>query len=40
VSRPIAGVITAAAVFFFVLPILTPGWRRLRGAVMPAPRSS
>jgi putative tricarboxylic transport membrane protein len=30
--RPIAGAITAAAVFFFVLPVLTPWWRRGRGA--------
>ena len=40
VSRPIAGVITAAAVFFFVLPILTPGWRRLRGTAVAAPHRS
>src|SRR5678809_1283948 len=31
VSRPIAGVITAVAIFFFVLPVVTPWWRRLRG---------
>src|SRR5215475_7755520 len=31
VSRPIAGVITAVAIFFFVLPIITPWWRRLSG---------
>src|SRR5262249_31688443 len=37
VSRPIAGVITAVAVFFFVLPVLTPWWRRLRGTPTPAP---
>jgi putative tricarboxylic transport membrane protein len=30
VTRPIAGVITAAAAFFFALPLLTPYWRRLR----------
>src|SRR5918992_1992409 len=30
-TRPISGVITAVAVFFFVLPLLTPWWRRLRG---------
>ena len=29
--RPIAGVITAVAIFFFVLPALTVWWRRLRG---------
>src|SRR5213083_2353861 len=31
VTRPIAGVISAVAVLFFVLPVLTPWWRRLRG---------
>src|SRR5688572_4790255 len=31
VTRPIAGVITALALFFFALPWLTPWWRRLRG---------
>src|ERR671923_565949 len=31
VSRPIAGVLTALAIFFFILPIVTPWWRRLRG---------
>ena len=31
VTRPIAGAITALALFFFVLPVLTPWWRRLRG---------
>ena len=30
-TRPIAGIITAVALFFFVLPVLTPWWRRLRG---------
>jgi TctA family transporter len=34
-SRPIAGAITAVALFFFVMPVLTPWWRRLRG--VPAP---
>lgn len=29
-TRPIAGTITAVAVFFFVLPVLTPWWRRVR----------
>jgi len=29
-TRPIAGVISAVAVFFFVLPIVTPYWRRWR----------
>src|SRR5689334_11309336 len=36
VSRPIAGVITAVAIFFFVLPVLTPWWRRMRGTATPA----
>ena len=30
-NRPISAVITAAALFFFVLPALTPWWRKLRG---------
>jgi putative tricarboxylic transport membrane protein len=30
-TRPIAAAITAVALFFFVLPIVTPWWRRLRG---------
>src|SRR5437867_2203848 len=30
-NRPISGVITAVAIFFFILPIITPWWRRLRG---------
>jgi putative tricarboxylic transport membrane protein len=30
-TRPIAGAITAVALFFFVMPVLTPWWRRLRG---------
>src|SRR5499427_1969932 len=34
VSRPIAGVITAAALLFFALPLLTTWWRRLRGTPM------
>ena len=40
VSRPISGVITAAAIFFFVLPVLTPWWHRLRGAPHAEPRPS
>ena len=32
VSRPISGVITAVALFFFILPVITPWWRRLRGS--------
>src|SRR5574341_129457 len=41
-TRPIAGAITALAVFFFVLPVVTPWWRRLRGqpAGPPAPRET
>ena len=34
-TRPIAAVITALALFFFVLPIITPWWRQRRGAVAP-----
>ena len=39
-NRPIAGVITAVALLFFMMPIITPWWRRLRGlpAATPAPR--
>ena len=39
VTQPIAAVITAVAVFFFALPVITPWWRRLRGApgVTPSP---
>lgn len=34
--RPIAAVITAVAILFFVLPVITPWWRRARGrATMP-----
>jgi putative tricarboxylic transport membrane protein len=29
--RPISGAITAVALFFFILPLVTPYWRRLRG---------
>jgi putative tricarboxylic transport membrane protein len=29
-NRPISGVITAVAIFFFVLPLLTPWWRKMR----------
>jgi putative tricarboxylic transport membrane protein len=36
VTRPIAGAITAVALLFFALPVLTPWWRRLRGPVVPA----
>src|SRR5436309_13649395 len=37
-TLPIAGAITAVAIFFFVLPVLTPWWRRARGTAVPAPR--
>jgi putative tricarboxylic transport membrane protein len=37
VSRPIAGAITAIALFFLLMPILTPWWRRLRGRRAVAP---
>ena len=30
-ARPICGVISAIALFFFALPILAPSWRCLRG---------
>jgi putative tricarboxylic transport membrane protein len=33
--RPISGVIMAIALFFFLLPALTPWWRRWRGAPPP-----
>src|SRR5436190_1750863 len=39
VTRPIAGAITAVAIFFFVLPVLTPWWRRFHGPA-PAPRAT
>jgi putative tricarboxylic transport membrane protein len=31
VVRPISGVIVAIALLFFLLPLLTPWWRRRRG---------
>src|SRR3954471_10717129 len=31
VNRPIAGAITAVALFFLLMPVLTPLWRRFRG---------
>jgi putative tricarboxylic transport membrane protein len=37
VSRPLAGVITALALFFFVLPVLTPWWHALRGRRVTSP---
>jgi putative tricarboxylic transport membrane protein len=36
-TRPIAAVITVAAVALFVLPGITPWWRRMRGAPRPSP---
>ncbi len=30
-TRPISGVITAVAILFFLMPVITPWWRRLRG---------
>jgi putative tricarboxylic transport membrane protein len=40
VDRPIAGAITAVALLFFLLPIIGPWWRRLRGLPVaePTPR--
>ena len=35
-TRPISGVITAAAIFFFILPLLTPWWRKMRGTHSPS----
>ena len=35
-NRPICGAITTAALFFFILPIVTPHWRRLRGSASSA----
>jgi putative tricarboxylic transport membrane protein len=40
VNRPIAGAITAVAVFFFALPVVTPYWRRLRGGSATAPATA
>ena len=34
--RPISGAITAVALLFFALPVITPWWRRLRGVPVPA----
>jgi putative tricarboxylic transport membrane protein len=31
-SRPISGAITAAALFFFLLPVVTPHWHKLRAS--------
>jgi hypothetical protein len=37
VTRPIAGVITAAALFFLHMPVVTPWWRQLRGTAVESP---
>jgi putative tricarboxylic transport membrane protein len=34
--RPISGVISALAIFFFLMPLWTPWWRRIRGLPQPA----
>jgi putative tricarboxylic transport membrane protein len=39
-TRPIAGAITALAIFFFILPIITPWWRKLKSASAPSNRTS
>ena len=39
-TRPISGLITAVAIFFFVLPLWTPWWRRMRGLPERAAASS
>jgi putative tricarboxylic transport membrane protein len=39
-TRPIAAVITGAAILFFALPVVTPWWRRLRGVPTVAPTVS
>jgi TctA family transporter len=41
-TRPIAAAITAVALLFFALPVITPWWRRLRGlpAGTPAARET
>jgi putative tricarboxylic transport membrane protein len=38
VVRPISAVITAVAVVFFALPVITPVWRRWRGLPSSSPR--
>jgi putative tricarboxylic transport membrane protein len=35
-TRPIAGIISAVAVFFLLLPVITPWWRRRRGVAAAA----
>src|SRR5438445_6769106 len=36
-TRPISGAIMAVAILFFLLPVITPWWRRLRGGPVPTP---
>ena len=36
-NRPISGVITILALFFFAMPVVTPWWRKLRGLPRHAP---
>jgi putative tricarboxylic transport membrane protein len=38
-NRPISGVITAVAILFFILPLLTPWWRKMRGMPRRRPAS-
>jgi len=35
-TRPITAVITAVALLFFALPVVTPWWRRVRGVAIAA----
>src|SRR5574341_1154674 len=30
-DRPISGIITSVAILFFLMPVISPWWRRLRG---------
>jgi len=39
-TRPISGAITALAIFFFALPVLTPWWRKLRRSAFHSPAGS
>jgi putative tricarboxylic transport membrane protein len=41
-DRPIAGAINAVAILFFLMPVISPWWRRLRGlpTVTPKPRET
>jgi putative tricarboxylic transport membrane protein len=42
VTRPISAAITAVAIFFFLMPVVGPWWRRMRGVPTgtPAPRET